>query len=89
MAADSQTPTLKIRQIIASHTDPRGEGDSLDLVIPEANLANDLGIDSLARLTIILEIQKELEIDIPDEVSSEWKTVNDFITGTQEFLKQS
>lgn len=87
MAIDHKALELKIRQIIADHTEPRGKKDPLKKVTLKANLYNDLGIDSLNRVEVLLVIEKEFHIEIPEEVSNGWKTVNDFITGTQPFLK--
>jgi acyl carrier protein len=48
-------------------------------VIPEADFANDLGADSLDTVEIIMEIEKEFEIQIPDEEAKKIRTVGEAV----------
>lgn len=48
-------------------------------VTPEASFTNDLGADSLDTVELIMEFEKEFEIEIPDEDAQNIKTVKDAI----------
>lgn len=48
-------------------------------VKPEASFTNDLGADSLDTVELIMEFEKEFEIEIPDEDAQSIKTVGDAI----------
>ena len=55
--------------------------NSIEDVKDEALLYDHLGIDSLDAVEIILEIEKEFDVSIPDEDVFQAKTVSDLITG--------
>ncbi len=44
-------------------------------VTPEASFTNDLGADSLDTVELIMELEKEFEISIPDEEAEKISTV--------------
>lgn len=44
-------------------------------VTPEASFANDLGADSLDTVELVMALEEEFEIEIPDEVAEEIDTV--------------
>ncbi len=46
-----------------------------DQVTPEANFANDLGADSLATVELVMALEEEFDIEIPDEVAEQIDTV--------------
>ena len=46
-------------------------------VTPEASFTTDLGADSLDTVELIMEFEKEFEIEIPDEDAQNIKTVKD------------
>jgi acyl carrier protein len=51
-------------------------------VTPEANFANDLGADSLDVVELVMALEEEFDIEIPDEAAQEIETVQavvDFI----------
>ena len=48
-------------------------------VTMEANLKDDLEADSLDAVELIMQIEEEFEVEIPDEVSSNMKTVKDIV----------
>ncbi len=48
-------------------------------VKPEASFTNDLGADSLDTVELIMEFEKEFDIEIPDEDAQSIKTVKDAI----------
>ena len=48
-------------------------------VTMEANLKDDLNADSLDAVELIMQIEEEFEVEIPDEVASNMKTVKDIV----------
>lgn len=48
-------------------------------VTPEASFTNDLGADSLDTVELIMELEKEFNIQIPDEATEQITTVGDVI----------
>ena len=49
-------------------------------VVDEANLTTDLGADSLDKVELVMEFEKEFHISIPDEQAEAIATVKDAIT---------
>ncbi len=64
----------KVREIIAEQLDVDIEEISM-----ETNLMKDLEADSLDAVEIIMGIEDEYSIEIPDEVAEEFKTVGDIV----------
>lgn len=48
-------------------------------VVPEASFTTDLGADSLDTVELIMELEKQFEITIPDEQAEKISTVQDAI----------
>ena len=46
-------------------------------IVSEAKLRDDLGADSLDAIELIMSIEYEFEIEIPDEDAEKWFTVGD------------
>ena len=44
-------------------------------VTPEANFANDLGADSLDTVELVMALEEEFDIEIPDEAAEQIDTV--------------
>ncbi|MAZ54637.1 MAG: acyl carrier protein [Flavobacteriales bacterium] len=70
----SDTAT-KVKAIIV---DKLGVDDSE--VTPEASFTNDLGADSLDTVELIMEFEKEFDIQIPDDQAEAISTVGDAIS---------
>lgn len=51
-----------------------------DMITMEANLKDDLGIDSLAAVELSLELETEFDIRIEDEELAKLVTVADIVT---------
>ena len=49
------------------------------LVTPDADMQEDLGVDSLDVVDLIVIISEEFDIEIPDEVVDNIKTVGDIV----------
>ena len=56
-------------------------------VTPEASFTNDLGADSLDTVELIMEFEKEFNINIPDDKAENIATVGDAIKYIEENAK--
>lgn len=56
-------------------------------VTREANFTNDLGADSLDKVELVMEFEKEFNIAIPDEKAEEIVTVGDAISYLEQHVK--
>tara|TARA_B100000214_G_scaffold359761_1_gene321501 strand:+ start:2197 stop:2433 length:237 start_codon:yes stop_codon:yes gene_type:complete len=56
-------------------------------VSSEANFTNDLGADSLDTVELIMEFEKEFDIQIPDDKAESILTVQDAINFVEEAVK--
>ena len=57
-------------------------------VKPEASFVDDLGADSLDTVEILMAIEEEFGIEIPDEDAENAKTVEDVISYINKHLKK-
>lgn len=64
-------------KVINIITDKLGVEESQ--VVPEASFTNDLGADSLDTVELIMELEKEFDLSIPDEEAEKIVTVGDAI----------
>ena len=53
-------------------------------VTPESNFSNDLGADSLDTVELVMALEEEFEIEIPDEAAEKITTVQE----TVEYIKK-
>lgn len=61
-------------------------GVSMEEVNPQASFIEDLGADSLDIVELIMALEEEFDMEIPDEDAEKIQTVNDvtsYITGKQ------
>ena len=56
-------------------------------VTPEASFTGDLGADSLDTIELIMEIEKEFGISIPDDQAEKIGTVGDAVSYIEEHAK--
>ncbi len=56
-------------------------------VVNDAHFTNDLGADSLDTVELIMELEKEFNIAIPDEDAEKIQTVGDAVTYIEENAK--
>lgn len=68
------TIEAKVKSIIA---DQLGVGE--DEIKPESSFIEDLGADSLDIVELVMAMEEEFEIEIPDEEAENIKTVGDAI----------
>ncbi|MEW6170774.1 MAG: acyl carrier protein [Candidatus Omnitrophota bacterium] len=64
----------KVRSIIAEQL-----GVKLEEVKPEASFIDDLGADSLDTVELVMALEEEFSIEIPDEDAEKMATVQDAI----------
>ena len=50
---------------------------SIDQLVPEAKFIEDLGADSLDTVELVMALEEEFGLDIPDEDADKMKTVGD------------
>lgn len=60
----------KVQKIVADQL-----GVESGKVVPDANFANDLGADSLDTVELVMALEEEFDIEIPDEAAEEIATV--------------
>lgn len=64
----------KVKDIIVEQLDVDG-----DKVINGANIQDDLGADSLDIVDLVMSLEEEFDIEIPDEAVENIKTVGDIV----------
>jgi len=72
MATSTSTIEAKVKSIIA---DQLGVGE--DEIKPESSFIEDLGADSLDIVELVMAMEEEFEVEIPDEEAENIKTVGD------------
>ena len=71
----------KVKQIIVDQL-----GVDASQVTPEATFIDDLGADSLAVVELVMALEKEFGLQIPDEDAEKIRTVNDAVNYIKEKL---
>ncbi|WP_071515619.1 acyl carrier protein [Geitlerinema sp. PCC 9228] len=74
----------KVKTIVAEQL----EADAND-VQPEAHFANDLNADSLDTVELVMALEEEFDIEIPDEAAEKITTVREAVDYISEQLKAS
>jgi acyl carrier protein len=62
-------------------------GVDKEKISPETSFVNDLGADSLDQVELVMELEEEFDIDIPDDAAENIQTVGqaiDFIQKVQQ-----
>lgn len=72
----------KIREIIADQLDADPESITMD-----TDLMKDLEADSLDAVEIIMAIESEYDLEIPDERAEEFKMVSNIVSYIEENIK--
>nr|YP_009392081.1 acyl carrier protein [Periphykon beckeri]ARW60429.1 acyl carrier protein [Periphykon beckeri] len=73
-----------VRNIVAQQL-----GVDKQLVTLEANFANDLGADSLDTVELVMAIEEEFDIEIPDEDAEKIATLNQAVTFIEKAVSSS
>lgn len=69
----------RVRELIAEQL-----GVTLDQVVSESNLISDLGADSLDVVELIMALEDELGVEVPDEDAQKMTTVGAVLSYLQE-----
>ncbi len=64
----------RIKEILADQLD-----SDIDAMTMESDIANDLGADSLDVVELLMSIEDEFDIEIPDEEIENIKTIGDLV----------
>ena len=78
MSADIQE---RICKIIAEQL-----SQDADEVVPEASFIDDLGADSLDLVELVMHMEEEFDVEIPDEQAENIRTVQDAINYVKQHL---
>jgi acyl carrier protein len=74
----------KVREIVAEQL-----GADKDKVTPETSFVNDLGADSLDTVELVMELEEEFDINIPDDAAEKIQTVGQAIEFIEEAVNSS
>ena len=69
-----------------STSSPSNSGSSKEQITPETSFVNDLGADSLDVVELVMELEEEFDINIPDDAAEKIQTVGqavEYIEKTQ------
>jgi acyl carrier protein len=75
----SDTAEAKVKEIIVEEL-----GVEADKVTSEASFVDDLGADSLDTVELVMALEEEFGIDIPDEDAEKMRTVGDAVAYIKE-----
>ena len=70
----------KVKKLICEQLNVSGED-----VVPDASFVDDLGADSLDQVELIMAMEEEFDVSIPDEDAEKISTVKDAI----EYIKKA
>lgn len=71
----SQSDTFeKVKKIVTEQLSVEA-----DVVKPQSNFANDLGADSLDTVELVMALEEEFHIEIPDEAAEKITTVQEAV----------
>ena len=74
----------EVKQIVAEHAGRPAEGiKELDL------LEQDLGLDSLDQVEIMIEVEEEFDLNVPEEVANNARTVGGIVDGVMNLLESA
>ena len=76
--SDKQTIEDRVREIIVEQLDV-----NVDEVVPEAAFIDDLGADSLDLVELVMHMEEEFNVEIPDDDAENIRTVQDAINYVQ------
>lgn len=74
----------KVKNIIVEQLNVDG-----DAVKPEATFIEDLGADSLDIVELVMTMEEEFDLEIPDEAAEKIKTVGDVISYVKSHSKEN
>lgn len=69
----------KVKEILVEQLDINGDEITMDSL-----LVDDLGADSLDAIDIVMSVEDEFKIEVPDEIIEEIATVGDIVNFIEE-----
>ncbi len=72
----------RVTEIIVEHLNV-----SRDEVVPEASFVDDLGADSLDIVELVMAMEEEFDVEIPDDDAEKIQTIGDAIAYLKEKLE--
>lgn len=72
----------KVKEIIVSQL-----GVAAEKVTPEASFVDDLGADSLDTVELVMALEEEFGVEIPDEAAEKIATVKDAVVYLKEHVE--
>ena len=72
----------EVRQIVAERAGRSAEG-----IKETDSLEQDLGLDSLDQVEIVMEVEEEFDLNVPDEVANSARTVGGIVDGVMNLLE--
>lgn len=73
----------KVKEIIQDQLNP----EDPSAITPDANVQDDLGADSLDIVDLVMSLEEEYDVEIPDEAVAELKTVGDIVKYIEEHME--
>ncbi len=70
----------KVREIIADHL----EIDDMKSIVEGTSIMNDLDADSLDAVEVMMDLEDEFDIEIPDEDAEEFENIGDIVKYIEE-----
>ena len=80
----TQGVTEGLREIMAARL-----GLPAEQLVPEARLAEDLGLDSLDAVELAISVERKFDIEVPEEELTKLKTVADMVALVESRVKQA
>lgn len=74
----------RVREIIANQL-----GVEPAEVVPEASFVDDLGADSLDLVELVMAMEEEFGVEVPDEEAEKMRTVQDTINYLRDHIEES
>jgi acyl carrier protein len=72
----------EVKQIVAERAGRSAEG-----IQETDSLEQDLGLDSLDQVEIVMEVEEEFDLNVPDEVANKARRVGDIVEGVMNLLQ--
>ena len=73
-----------LREIMAARL-----GLPTEQLVPEARLAEDLGLDSLDAVELAISVERKFDIEVPEEELTKLKTVADMVALVESRVRQA
>jgi acyl carrier protein len=79
---DRQSVLEAVKQIVAEQV-----GIALEVIQETSRLDTDLDFDSLDKIDVVMELEEQFDISVPDEVADEVHTIRDIVDGVMRLLE--